>query len=107
MIERFASLGAYFSPSPSKLWHSQSLTSLLESVPDDRLLLETDAPDQLLPVALDRYQLSMKDATTRLNHPANIVEIYSKVSEVKRLLLPDLAKQIELNFLRLFGSLRR
>ena len=67
----FAQLGAYFSfPGywrAAKGRHREAF----KSVPADRLLIETDAPDQRLPDALNAYPLT-DSAGEPMNHPANL-----------------------------------
>jgi len=43
--------------------------------PADRILVETDAPDQLPPVEHNRFPLAGADGRP-LNHPANLAAVY-------------------------------
>lgn len=106
MLPSFTKLGAYFSCPGFFLNPGREIKlKVFESVPEDRLLLETDAPDQLLPPEADRYQLKRLDNQgTRLNHPANIVAVYNRIAELRKLSIQKLADQIELNFRTLFGG---
>jgi TatD DNase family protein len=76
-------------------------------VPAERLLIETDAPDQSLPSERIRYPLNGTAAGTTINHPANLRSVYEFVAELLDEPLPDLAKRVQENFLRLFGALAR
>jgi len=102
MVPAFARLGAYFSfPGyflrAAKGRHREAF----KTVPSDRLLIETDAPDQLLPDSLNAH--SFKDSGGELlNHPANIRVIYSEVAKFLDEPEDHLEKRVEENFLRLF-----
>ena len=65
----------------------------------DRLLIETDAPDQSLPE--DRVTHPLGQA---VNHPANIAAVYEAAVEALGQPLEDLARRVEENFVRLFGG---
>jgi TatD DNase family protein len=71
------------------------------------LLIETDAPDQLLPE--DRVEFPMQDADSGkpLNHPANLGAVYRFAAELLGRPIAALAEQVEANFLSLFGGVRR
>ena len=71
-------------------------------MPADRLLIETDAPDQRLPDALNAYPLT-DSAGGPMNHPANLPVVYQGVAK-SGVPLVALAEQVEDNFERLFGN---
>lgn len=104
MIEPFAQLGAYFS-FPGYYAHprkeKQQATFL--KVPIDRLLIETDAPDQLPPDDLIEHPLQ-DSAGHVINHPANLAAIYAFAARLRNIPLPDFCGQIEENFVRIFRS---
>ena len=104
MVAELAGLGAYFS-FPGYFAHArkekQRATFLL--VPPDRLLVETDAPDQLLPDERNRFP--RQDAAGRpINHPANLPAVYAALAETRGISIETLASQVERNFLSLFGK---
>ncbi len=106
MIPRLAELGAYFSipgyfALARKTYHRESF----RHVPPDRLLIETDAPDQLLPEERVRYHLHDSLSHRAINHPANIAATYEFVAGLLGRPLEDLARQVEENFNRLFGGI--
>jgi len=104
LVAPLTRLGAYFSfpgcfASPAKARQQQ----VFRSVPPDRLLIGTDAPDQPLPEALVRFRFEA--APRPLNHPANLGAIYAFLAEMLGEPLDRLAAQVESNFERLFGRL--
>jgi TatD DNase family protein len=108
MVPQFASLGAYFSFPGSFLNPGREMKiAAFAAVPAERLLLETDAPDQCLPPAMDRYALTSPQDGKRTNHPANIRAVYEGYAESQGLELSALSAQLERNFRALFGALLR
>ena len=104
MIPALAKLGAYFS-FPGHFLHGRKLRrrETFKQVPAGRLLIETDAPDQLLPA--EKNQFPLADAAGRpLNHPANLAAVYSGLAEFLGEKLEPLAARVEDNFLRLFSA---
>ncbi len=108
MIESLAELGAYFSL-PGYFAHERKKRQreVFRHVPPERLLVETDAPDQLLPENRMRYSLLEKGSGKQLNHPGNLRAVYEFAAELLGTRLEDLAERVERNFLRLFGEVLR
>lgn len=104
MVEPFAKLGAYFS-FPGYFAHERKVRQreTFRHVPLDRLLIETDAPDQHLPDAINEHPLVGPDGKP-LNHPANLRAVYAVVAELRGVPIQALASIVEENFLRLFGT---
>lgn len=104
MVPSFVKLGAYFS-FPGYFAHErkQRQRDAFRAVPPDRLLLETDAPDQLPPPEWNRHPLTDASGTPR-NHPANLAALYAYVAQWLDLPPEKLATQTEENFKRLFGA---
>ena len=73
-------------------------------VPIDRVLVETVAPDQLLPDALNQYPLTDEVSGRALNHPANLPAVYTGLASVLEMPVDDLAATVAGNFERLFGA---
>jgi TatD DNase family protein len=105
MIAPLAELGAYFSL-PGYFAHERKARQreTFRHMPPDRLLIETDAPDQLLPA--ERIQYPLTDASTgkAINHPANLGAVYRFAAELLREPLEPLAERVGENFRRLFGA---
>jgi TatD DNase family protein len=104
LVEPLARLGAYFSFSgyfahPRK----ERQREVFRTVPADRLLIETDAPDQLPPEPWIRHPLTGQDGKP-LNHPANLQAVYEFAAKCLKQPVDDLAGRVETNFKRLFGS---
>lgn len=106
MIQPLSHLGAYFSL-PGYFAHSRKVNQreTFKSVPAGLLLIETDAPDQLLPAEKTLYPLQEEASDMPLNHPANIKAVYEFAAELRNEPLECLVTRIEENFKRLFGSL--
>jgi len=103
MIPMLAKLGAYFSL-PGYFAHERKARQreAFLHVPIERLLIETDAPDQPLPPERVRYPLRDADGKP-VNHPANLPAVYAFASELLGIPLSELAARVESNFKRLFG----
>ena len=103
MVRPLAKLGAYFSI-PGYFAHERKgrQREVFRQVPPDRLLIETDAPDQLPPSEWIRFPLS-DEAGKAINHPANLGRIYEFSAQVLGRPVEELSAQVELNFERLFG----
>lgn len=125
MVAPLAKLGAYFSL-PGYFAHErkQHQREAFLHVPPDRLLLETDAPDQRLPdastlpnsapriageipagpLACAQHPLTDPRTGQPLNHPANLTAVYAFAARLFGEPLEVLAPRIEANFRRLFGA---
>ena len=105
MIPALAKLGAYFS-FPGYFLQARKLKQreTFKAVPADRLLIETDAPDQHLPDNQNRFPLNGTDGKP-LNHPANLPTVYSGLAEFLGEKPASLAARVGENFRRVFGGL--
>jgi len=105
MIPAFAKLGAHFS-FPGYFLHGRKLKQreTFKQVPPERLLIETDAPDQHLPADINRFPLVGSDGKP-LNHPANLVAVYAGLAEFLGEKTESLAARVETNFQKVFGGL--
>ena len=105
MIPALSKLGAYFSfPGYFLRERKQRQRETFKQVPPDRLLIETDAPDQLLPEEKIQYPLSGADGKP-LNHPANLPAVYAGLAEFLGEEVEALAARVAGNFQRVFGPL--
>jgi TatD DNase family protein len=103
LVAPLAKLGAYFSL-PGYFAHERKhrQRDAFLAVPPDRLLIETDAPDQNLPDARNRHPLTDTVSGNALNHPANLGAVYQFAAELFGEPLEQLAARVENNFHRLF-----
>ena len=106
MVEPLAKLGAYFSL-PGYFAHERKTRhrETFRHVPPDRLLIETDAPDQLPPENRIRHLLTDPSNGRAVNHPGNLRSVYEFAAEIRSEPVEVLARRVEENFNRLFGSL--
>jgi len=102
MIPAFVKLGAYFSLSPY-FGHPRKAAqfAVFRSVPLDRLLAETDAPDMWPPDKLNSHLLKSADGTA-LNHPANLMLSYELLAQVRGMPVTELQEVIAANYAALF-----
>jgi len=102
MIPELAGLGAYFSlPGYFAQERKARQREAFRSVPLERLLIETDAPDQPLPPERVLYPLP-GDAGKPLNSPANLRAVYGFAAELLGIGTGPLEEQVRQNFERLF-----
>jgi TatD DNase family protein len=106
MVAPLAKLGAYFSL-PGYFAHERKhrQREAFLAVPPDRLLIETDAPDQLLPDSRNRHPLTDPATGKALNHPANLAAVYTFAAELFGEPPAQLAARVEENFPRIFGGM--
>lgn len=103
MIPQFVKLGAYFSFNACFLdVRRAARREVFLQVPDDRLLVETDAPAMIPPPEWRRHALPDADHSP-VNHPANIEAAYAGLAEWRGASPERLAEQVSANFTRLFG----
>lgn len=107
-------LGAYFSFNAGQLKaNAKRVRELIGLVPDDRILVETDAPDFLPLSELREFDLNMaatafdklmpeRDSRPPLNHPANIRAGYLAIADVRGQAQDEFADHVALNFERYF-----
>lgn len=107
MVEAFLDLGAYFSIS-GYFAHDRKARQreTFKSIPADRLLIETDAPDLWPPEPWNRYPVVDPATGRMMNHPANIASVYRFVSQLVGEPMDALGRRVEQNFHRLFGGVR-
>jgi TatD DNase family protein len=105
MVDVLVELGAYFSL-PGYFAHERKTRQreVFKRVPASRLLIETDAPDQLLPAERVLYPCC-DDTGKAVNHPGNLRAVYLLAAEIRQEPIETIAHQVAENFSRLFGGL--
>jgi TatD DNase family protein len=108
LVGPLVELGAYFSL-PGYFAHARKTRQCeaFRQVPADRLLIETDAPDQSLPPERTQYPLTDTATGKAINHPANLGAVYRFAAELRNEPLDTLARTVEENFRRLFAGVLR
>lgn len=102
LILPFVKLGAYFSFSGYFLHERKARQrEVFRQVPRERLLVETDAPDQLPPEEFCSHPLAGPSGRP-LNHPANLPAIRAGLADVLGVPSAELSAQVAANFQRLF-----
>jgi len=100
LVAPFTALGAYFSFNGAYLAPRHArLRALYQTIPLDRLLIETDAPAMRAPAAHAPHTLA---PTPDLNHPANLAATYAALATLRELPLATLTNQVAANYRRLF-----
>lgn len=96
-------MGAYFSFSAYALApHRKRMRKAVAACPEDRLLLETDAPDMAPGTETAAYPL-MDTEGNPLHDPREIRTAYRGVAELRGLEETELRRRVETNFRALYG----
>lgn len=106
LIEELVGLGAYFSFSGYFAdSRKQRQRDVFQTVPPERLLVETDAPDQPLPEHLMDFETpgDLGEESKPTNHPANIRAVHRFLASELGRTEVELGLQVSANFDRLFG----
>jgi TatD DNase family protein len=103
MVKGFVERGAYFSFSPYFLQARKlAQQQVFQSIPRERLLVETDAPDMAPPA--ENNPRPLRDGTGRLlNHPANLDFAYNGLAQLRGWTREETEEQVLANFSRLFS----
>lgn len=88
LIQRIIDNG-WFLSIPTTVKNSEHFQLMIKMTPIEQLLCETDSP-------------FLHPNKERNNEPANIIESYKKIAEIKNLTLKEVEKQVENNFKILF-----
>ncbi len=100
LVAPFVALGAYFSFNGAYLAPRHArLRALYQTIPLERLLIETDAPAMLAPPEYAPLALA---TAPELNHPANLAATYDALARLREIPLPTLTAQVAANYSRLF-----
>ena len=100
LVSELAKLGAFFSFSGSITFSGNKKGHRsVRAVPDNRLLIETDAPD------IPPYIPDQPDSRGELNVPANLVHVLNKIAELRSWTAEKTAEITRENGMELFKGL--
>lgn len=106
MVGDLIALGAYFSISGYFFRDGkEKKRKSFELIPDDRILIETDAPDMLPPESLRWHLLPGESPDSPSNHPANLTAIYGAFANWRGLSPEKVDSMITDNFDRWSGGI--
>lgn len=103
MIEELTRLGAYFSFNGNFLDRPSKMAAFV-SIPEDRLLLETDAPAMPPPPQFSSLELPCTSLGKRLHHPGNLRAVCDALANYLGKDPATIAAITSENFQRLFGK---
>lgn len=108
MLGDFVDLGVYFSLSGYFFREGkEEKLKTFESVPPERILLESDAPDMMPPPRLVRVPL-FESGGEAINHPANLVSLYEAYARWQGFSTTEAVLRIRRNFVAwFFGGERK
>lgn len=102
LIEKFVRLGAYLSCAPAFFASSRAhKLEVFKRVPLERLLPESDAPDQGPPQLLRRFSCGEDE---KINHPGNVSLVYEGLARLTGLSVETLSVTFVENAQRLFRT---
>jgi len=106
LVPALLDLGAYFSYNAAlALRPGAAASGIFAHLPEDRILVETDAP--AMPLPRDRQQFTLPaDGHGDVNHPGNLRVAYAALAAERGTDLPALAATVAANHARLFGVVR-
>ncbi len=105
MVPQFVELGSYFSFCGYFLLdRKEKVRATFQTIPIDRILVETDAPDQGLPEGKDLYHLNAPEDGKSINHPGNIAAVYDGLAQTLGISADKLIEQVAKNYRGLFES---
>ena len=108
LVTELVEAGAYFSFSGYYLnQFKKNQLDVFLSIPIERILIESDAPDMLPPEHVISYRLAPDANGTPVNHPANLRCIFNHFADHLKHDPIKLEKQITENFIRFFLSNHR
>lgn len=106
LVEKFVAFGSYFSFSGYFLNQGkEERAGTFREIPEDRLLVETDAPDMPLPAERNLFPLPKSADFDFPNHPANIRPIVQGLAEIRNTSEEELLPALNRNFHRLFSKI--
>lgn len=107
MVPQLVELGCYFYFSGNFLMkHKRKAKATFQTIPIERILVETDGPSQMLPEGLIKFPLPEDSEGKPVNHPGNIGVVYEGLAKILDQPLDQFETQIAKNYEKLFGEVR-
>lgn len=108
MVADWVRRGAYFSFSTSFLASNKSSKrAAFQHIPQDRLLIETDAPSMAPPPEYNAFPLTDPATGRQVNHPANLRVAAASLADLRGLPAKEMEEILEGNFQRWWGQDRQ
>jgi TatD DNase family protein len=110
LIASYAKLGAYFSFNGHRMEaaagsaRAERFQALVRALPEERLLVETDAPAMPLPRERRRFALPTRADGTEVAHPADLAAAQTGLAELRGADPTAQEVRLERNFHALFGT---
>lgn len=96
-------LGAYFSFNAGQLKpNARRIVELIRRIPEDRLLIETDAPDFMPTPDHREFELQTPEGAAPTNHPGNLRRAYATIAKLRGSNTEALQDAVAANFERYF-----
>ncbi len=103
LVGAFAELGGYFSVAPAFFAPQRAKKlEVFRHIPLERILPETDAPDQGPTPEMDLYP-DDEGRALGVNHPGNIQMVYTGTAHLLGISREEVTERMRDNFTRLFG----
>jgi len=99
LVPELAELGAYFSFNAGQFRSGKDkVPPRIRAVPENRILIETDAPDMLPPPEHRSFELPIAQIGKHLTHPATLIDGYAAIAAIRSISIEKLTELVANNF---------